>query len=161
VREVTALLLATLLAAEPDAMIGKVRIDGPSISKSVSLETESGGVVKLGGDPVGEIEKLASAKIEIIGEKRDDAFVVQSYRILDIGGGAQPLVGELVQVGDNALGLKDGSGDPIPLSMPAKSKSKLTPKVGAKIWVHGNKLVSGELKVLRYGILKEPLQKEN
>jgi len=157
---VTALLIAAALcgdaapATEADSLTGKVRIAGSSFRQVVSLLVKGGEAVKLSGD-LDEIMRLQSIEIEVLGKKTDQGFDVASYRILDIGGGARPVVGRLVQIGDD-LALRDGDGSDIPLSLPPRAKARLLKKVGAKVWIHGKKLLTGQLKVLRYGVLRDP-----
>jgi len=149
------LLSAFLLVATPadESVVGKVRVSGTSVTKVVSVVV-AGEPLELTGEPAAELGRLAAAKVEVIGHREGRKLVVSGYRILDIGGGAKPLVGQLVEVGDG-LGLADGDAAPIRLSLAPRSKARLSKKAGAKVWVHGKKLVSGELKVLRYGVLRE------
>ncbi len=52
--------------------------------------------------------------------------------------------------------LRDGDGDAIPLNLGPKTLQKLQAFTGGKVWVAGSKLISGELKVAKYGILRKP-----
>ncbi len=163
------ILLAIALAAPgdgpkaADTLTGKVRLTtGPAMAV-VWLVSEAG-EVKVEGELASEVARLQSAKLEIVGKREGDTFHVQAYRILDIGGGA-PLVGELL-ITATGYALRDGSGAELPLSLNPRGRERLYDQAGAKLWVVGTPLVSGELKVLRYGILREakppsqPLQQE-
>jgi len=140
-------------------MSGKILVVGPSQTIDVRLSNADGNW-SLKGALVEELKHLQSMQVEIIGVERDNGLLVGSYRIVDIGGGRQPLVGKLIAVGDGAVALDDGHGDPIPLSAPPRSKTRMLRKVGAKAWVHGKRLVSGQVRVLRYGILREPAKRQ-
>lgn len=151
------LALCVLVAAAPtdsEALIGKVRLTRAVGGPKVTL-VSGGTTVSVKGDLKSEIAKLQAAKVELIGRREGDTFVVHEYRILDIGGGIKPMVGILVPTAAG-LGLSDGDGEPIPLSLNPRGKLRLQKMPGAKIWISGKRLVSGELKVLRYGILREP-----
>lgn len=155
----------TLAASAPvaDSLTGKVRIAGTSFRRVVSLIVDGKAIKitgeasgsKAGSEALAEIRRLQSITIEIIGKNFGDRFEVATYRILDIGGGAKPLVGMLAQAGDGLV-LRDGDGDGIPLNVPPRNKRRLLKKIGAKAWVHGKRLVTGELQVLQYGILRDP-----
>lgn len=134
-------------------IVGEVRLTKGSVAPitTVFSDTES---FRLTGDLADELAHLQATKLEIIGHLEAGILRVEAYRILDIGGGLKPLVGFLVET-QTGLGLKDGEGQPIDLVFSAKTTPKLRQKIGAKIWVYGKKLISGELKVLRYGILRE------
>lgn len=137
----------------PESLVGNIRITGTSFKRVVSVVVDDQPTA-LAGDLISELERLASIKVEVIGYSRGGKLVVATYRILDIGGGAMPVVGTLVQT-DTGLALNDGDGKPIPLSMAARAKKRLQAQTGAKLWVHGESLVSGELKVQRYGVLRD------
>ncbi len=153
------LLLALTIGAAPgeETVAGTVRVTkggGLGDPRAVSLATPEG-ALRLHGALVVEVERLQSISVEVIGHRRDDGFEVKAYQILDVGGGARPLVGTLVEL-PSGFGLRDGTGTDIPLSLPPRSRERLSDKAGAKLWVHGNRLLSGELKVLKYGILRDP-----
>lgn len=164
----TAWLMCLALLAEvvpPASLLGEVRHVGAAQDTTLVLHVErkdsgkdSGKDeraenVRLTGELASEVDHLGGFKVEVVGHRDAESFVVESYRIVDIGDGARPLVGNLVEIA-GGLALSDGEAAPIPLSLAASSKVRLAPQVGAKIWVHGKKLLSGELQVARYGILR-------
>lgn len=138
-----------------EILLGPVRVAGNALRQVVSVVVE-GKPVKLQGELLAELARLSSVVVEVVGSRQNGAFQVETYRIVDVGGGAKPLVGELVAVGSTGLALRDGDGSSIPLSVPPRNKKRLLQKLGAKVWVHGKTLVTGELKLLRYGVLREP-----
>ncbi|MCK5687915.1 hypothetical protein KAI87_01535, partial [Myxococcota bacterium] len=71
-------------------------------------------------------------------------------------GGRKPIVGWVVPAGDSMLALRDGDGEPILLNLSPRAIRHLKSRLGAKIWVAGKSLVSGQYKVQRYGILRDP-----
>jgi hypothetical protein len=151
------LLCAALVAVESDAaeaVTGKVRLTRAVGGPLVYVVAE-GSSVRVEGDLKGEVARLQSAKIEILGRREGDLMHVSAYRILDVGGGIKPIVGLLVETA-SGLGLRDGEGDAILLSLNPRGRRRLQGKAGAKLWVSGKMLPSGELKVLRYGILRDP-----
>lgn len=154
----TAVVLSLVLTAtpEPFTMTGTVRVVGPAQSRGVHVADDTRTVTVL-GELTDEVAQLQSIKVEVVGvfDKEKDGVDVREYRIIDVGGGAKPLVGVLQRTGDR-LALRDGDADAIPLSMPPKTLRKLLPMAGAKVWVAGSKLLSGELKVAKYGVLRKP-----
>lgn len=153
----TAFSAAAQSKNEPQALVGVVQSLGGTPSPTVRLnmgQGESAKHVVLRGELLPELQKLTRMKVEVLGSaETDQAFVVQSYRIIDIGNGQRPMVGELVSHG-NRLALRDGDGSTLPLSLPPRAKRRLWHQVGAKVWLSGKALVSGELKVSRFGILR-------
>lgn len=143
-------------ASQPESLVGDVRVYSGVGAPSVSLALEEGSVVPLGGNLVDEIRRLQSIKVELIGQRDGKRFIAKDYRILDVGGGFKPIVGILVREASGRLQVRDGDGTPLPLSLSARSKARLDALAGAKVWVYGKKLVSGELRVRRYGVLREP-----
>ena len=146
---------APAAAAPPDvdSLVGKVRVAGSSRHRVVSVVV-AGEPVPLVGSAVEEIARLHSVQVEVLGERAGKDFTVAEYRILDVGGGARPVVGTLVPAA-GGLGLQTGDGAPIPLSIAPRTLRRLEPKTGAKVWIYGKSLVSGQLQVVRYGILRE------
>jgi hypothetical protein len=150
-----ALVLAVLAAADGTTLAGDVRLTRAVGAPLVSVVTQSG-AVELRGDLAAEVGRLQSAKVEVVGtlDVEGKRLTVSLYRILDVGG-TRPLVGTLIEVADG-LALKDGEGTPIPLSLQPRTLERLREAVGAKLWVAGKKLLSGQLQVQRYGILRDP-----
>jgi hypothetical protein len=152
-----ALGLCVALVAQGDvpAVTGKVKITRAAIGKTalVSLVTNDG-AVRIEGELARELAKLASAKVEVRGMRDGDKIAIKDYTIVEVSG-VKPIVGYLVQT-SVGFAIKDGAGTDIPLSLPPRSRQRLTDQAGAKLWVYGKPLVSGELKVLKYGILRSP-----
>lgn len=154
-------LLTTTLAATPahtNALMGSVRVVGSGPNRQVVL-TADGKDTSLVGNFLDELGHLSGSKVEILGHWDGVNMRVEGYRIVDVGQGAKPLVGTLVNLpgGAGSLALADGEGEPVPLSLNAGSLEHLQTQLGAKIWVFGKKLLSGELRVARFGILREPV----
>jgi hypothetical protein len=153
-----ALALSLAAAPEPVSVIGTVRVLGPAQSRSVEVAPDGDGkATTVTGELTDEVAQLQSLKVEILGfpDKDKTGLDVREYRIVDVGGGVKPMVGMLERTGER-LALRDGDADAIPLSMGPKTLKKLLPMAGAKVWVAGTKLLSGELKVTKYGILRKP-----
>ncbi|MEZ4271067.1 MAG: hypothetical protein R3C68_06435 [Myxococcota bacterium] len=166
-----ALLLGVLVFNAPaevtpgaEEIVGKISVRGTRLAQSVTLSRQDGApditdVLELKGDMVVELAQLQSATVAVTGLAEGKTFVVKAYRIVDLGKGVVPWVGELTQQATGGLAIMDGQGEPIVLSLPPRSSRRLRQSVGAKLWVHGRKLLSGELKVLRYGILRAAIGK--
>ena len=155
----SAFWLTLLLAA--DALTGTLRTTGPALNRAIMLRVDDKDV-SLSGDLLEELGHIASARVEVLGHREQDAdgggsgrFVVEGYRILGVSGfDTAPMVGLLVAQAGEVLALQDGDGSPIPLNVSPASRTRLAPQVGAKIWVYGKKLLSGELKVQVFGFLR-------
>jgi hypothetical protein len=139
--------------SDPNSLTGLVRVVGPGQSRSVLLRVGDQDHTVV-GDLVAEIAKLASCKVELLGQSDGLRFLARGYRILEVTHGITPWVGTVVALRDG-VALADGEGSPIPLSLSPPSKARLLRVVGGKIWVSGKKLLSGELQVARFGILRE------
>jgi hypothetical protein len=151
-----AFALAVVLAAtEPTAIIGTVSVVGPAQSRGVQVVDDAHKTTTVIGPLSDEVAQLQSLKVEVVGITKDAGLEVKDYRIIDVGGGVKPMVGSLEKSGERLM-LRDGDGDAIPLSLGPKTLQKLGAMAGAKVWVAGNKLLSGELKVTKYGILRKP-----
>ena len=151
----TTLAFLALAASNTTTLQGEVRLTRAVGAPLVSIAADSG-TFELEGDLAAEIGRLQGARVEVVGTLDGDGkrLRLDLYRILDVGG-ARPLMGFLIEVADG-LALKDGEGTPIPLSLQPRTLERLREVVGAKVWVAGKKLVSGELKVQRYGVLRDP-----
>ena len=144
-------------ARNATSMIGKVRVTTPAYHPRVFI-LAGNQIVEILGELKGEIARLQSIEIEVIGDMQPGKRMhVRTYRILDIGGGYAPIVGQLIRVGDG-FALRDGDGAPIRLSVGVRTHRRLSDHLGSKLWVFGHTLLSGELKVVRYGVLREPSQ---
>ncbi len=146
-----------LVLGAPETAVGTVRVHRGVAAPEVVLAEEGGASTRLLGELAREVQQLQASKVEIVGERGPDGLSVLAYVILDVGGGQKPFVGTLTEVGEARYALRDGAGDPIPLNLSPKTRQRLAQKAGAKLWVVGEKLLSGELKVTRYGILREPV----
>lgn len=149
----------------PQGVVGKVRVVGSSVNRRVHLVVAGtaghpASTLVLLGTTVPEIRRLHGFVVEVIGVPGQQtgnsapSFVVQRYRIIDIGNGSRPLVGTLVHLGGR-FALRDGDRAPIPLSVSPRLVRRLNAAIGAKVWVYGKVLLSGEIKLARYGVLKE------
>lgn len=151
--------LAALLAADAgsdvESLSGKLRVSGPAVKPTVSIRTAEGDH-RLAGELTGELQRLATFRVTVAGRSDGTVFRVMEYAIDDIGGGARPVVGTLMKAEEGSFALRDGDGDAIPLNLRPMSKRRLSRKAGAKVWVYGKQLVSGEYEVKRFGILREP-----
>ena len=152
------LALVLVAAAHPGAAVGTVQVARGVAEPSVYLIRKSDGEsLRLVGDPTRELRNLQSATVEVLGNESAGRMFVEGYRIVEVQGGGRPTaVGTVVVVGSGGLGLGTDGGAPVPLSAGPKLRSALGALVGGKLWVIGEKLLSGEVKVLRYGILREP-----
>lgn len=142
---------------------GRIQVAGPAKiagGPKVWLRIEDGMRFELLGVLRSELERLQSAEVMAIGLAEEQRFWVQRYQILDVGGGAKPWVGTLVQE-DATWALADGDGSPIPLTLRARTQARLAKHEGAKVWVYGRRLVSGSIRVSRYGILRRSVQPSN
>ena len=150
------LLVALSLVAgpEPITMVGTVRVLGPAQSRTIEVVDDAKSIVVV-GDLAEEVAQLQSLKVEVVGMPAKEAIDVREYRIIDVGGGVKPMVGILERRGER-LALRDGEADAIPLNVGPRTLQKLIPLAGSKVWVAGNKLLSGELKVTKYGVLRKP-----
>lgn len=150
------LVVALSLAAgvEPVTMLGTVRVLGPAQSRTIEVFDDAKSVTVV-GELAEEVAQLQSLKVEVVGMPSKDAIDVREYRIIDVGGGVKPMVG-ILELREQRLALRDGEADAIPLSVGPRTFQKLLPLAGSKVWVAGNKLLSGELKVSKYGILRKP-----
>lgn len=154
--------LCLALLAAPKGEIasyeGLVRVTR-GVKPVVSVKHEAG-AVRLSGDLAGELQKLQSFTVSVAGRMDGDVLEVREYSILDIGGGNRPMVGKLVEASEGAFALRDGEGSAIPLSLSSASTRRLKDKAGAKLWVYGKMLASGEVRVRRFGILRSPQEQE-
>jgi hypothetical protein len=148
---------ALLITAEPTIAAGSIQV-GRGVTEPVVwlIAKDNGNSLRLSGDAIQELRNLQSAKVELLGLTTDGGFVVQSYRIIEVAGGARPLaVGTLVHTGEAGLALGTDEGAPIPLNASSRLRAALSTIIGAKLWIVGDRLLSGEMKVTRYGVLRE------
>ena len=155
VSHILALALALTGTTTPDAWQGSIKVSRGMPAPVVSLKQESGEEVRLVGELASELRAIASAHVEVVGKKTtEDSVNVDAYRILKILGIEKPTVGFLIAEGEE-LGVVQVQGDaPVMLNMGARTKQRLKEYQGAKVWLAGIMLPSGQLKVTRYGVLK-------
>jgi hypothetical protein len=143
--------LCLVSTGQVQSLEGKIRISGSSYRPLVTLVHDNK-VHSLDGPWLDELGRLQSIGVKVSGHFRENVFVVNDYQITDIGGGKRPLVGYLAeQNGD--LVLVDGEGTPIVLSAGSRTKRRLKGNLHAKLWIYGKQLLSGALKIRRYGLL--------
>jgi hypothetical protein len=143
------LLLATAgqVTATDATVVGDVQVSRGTaratvrvvFDKTLGKPHDTTGVV-LRGPMADEIQRVATARVEVTGRQTGEYLEVVAYRLAATG---------LVLV-DEAR-----AGSPIALSVRPQAKQHLIDQVGAKIWVTGEQVVSGELRVQRYGVLRE------
>ena len=153
---IAALLFAAALATEPGAVRGTVRVTRAHPDPAVLLVVDRDRAAQITGELTGELRRIGGATVEIVGLRDGDKLIAKAYRILDVGGGARPLAVGTVVVLDSGLGLQVDEGPPLSLRARPKQLEKLNAAVGAKIWVVGEKLLSGEIKAAYFGVLREP-----
>lgn len=151
------LALVLVAAAHPGAAVGTVQVARGVTEPSVYLIRKADGEsLRLVGEPTRELRNLQSATVEVLGNESAGRMFVEGYRIVEVQGGGRPLAVGTIVVLAGGLGLATDGGAPVPLSAGPKLRAALGTLVGGKVWVIGEKLLSGEVKVLRYGILREP-----
>ncbi len=153
------LIAAWLLGASaPETLAGTVTVTRSTAGPTVAIiAADAKTVTDLVGEPAVEVGKLAGTQVEVVGLRDGHRFVVQAYRILDLGRGLKPsAIGTLILAADGGLAITDGEGSPIPLSAAPRMRQKLDKQLGGKLWVAGEKLLSGAIKVGVFGVLREP-----
>jgi hypothetical protein len=146
-------------AGEPESVVGTVRVSRGTIAPIVSLLGEDGTSVDVTGDLTSEVQSLQSAKVELVGLRDGKQFVVRAYHILDLGKGMRPTAIGLLVTSASGLAIADADGHTVPLSVSPKVRLRLERALGGKVWVFGDHLLSGEIKVGVFGVLREPLPK--
>lgn len=144
-------------ASEPDTLVGTVQVTHGAVDALVSLAVaDAPKSTRIGGDLAPELRALAGTKVEVAGVRDGETFIVRAYRILDLGGGARPdAIGQLVETA-TGYAIVDGDGSPIPLSLAPKMQARMQKYLLGKVWVRGSRLLSGEIKVTMFGVLREP-----
>lgn len=153
----------------PVLVVGKIReVRGIPRSRA-ELVTEAGVHHPLHAEQLGlatELVRLAGAKVRLVTRHHPllsgQALMVDSYQILDVGGGQVPRLGHLA-----ALRLKDvrrlvfvgddGQAD----LLPAGWNRKLMHQVGAKLWLIGHYNREGYFRPARFAILRPAPPKKN
>ena len=116
--------------------------------------------LRLAGEATAELSRLQSTIVEVLGMRSEQSFVAQAYRIIQLPGGTRPTaVGIVVGNAQTGLAIATDGGAPVALSAAPKLRAALGGLIGAKLWIVGEKLLSREIKVTRYGVLHERLQK--
>lgn len=151
------LLAALLGASTPESLTGTVQVGRGNLGAPAVALLVAGKAVELAGELVAEVQNLQSAEIEVSGLRDGARFVVQAYSIRDLGKGLKPnAIGLLGVAADGSLTVSDGDGAPVPLSAAPRMRLRLEKYLGAKVWVAGEKLLSGAIKVAIFGVLREP-----
>ncbi len=159
---IIALALAAIVA-DPVAILGAVQVGRGAEAPTVWLLQKSDGAsLRLTGEITSELCALQSATVELFGHPQEGSFAAQSYRIVELSGGKPPTaVGTLVQTSDTgSFGLAVDDGPPLPLAASPKRKAALSGLLGSKLWIVGHKLLSGEIKVTRYGVLRKAVAQD-
>jgi hypothetical protein len=155
VREGLVVAVATLwlASAPPEALLGIVQVKQVK-GTAVAILTGAGRN-DLTGELTAELAHLKDATVEVLGRQEGGRFVVQGYRILEVSGVRRPLTGTLLY-GAHGFVLVDGLAPGLDLSVEPEMQATLSDQIGAKVWVAGEKLVSGQIKIRQYGILRPP-----
>lgn len=136
--------------ADTLAYTGVVQQSGSGIEPTVVLQQAGGAPVRLAGDQLPELARLAGATVRVDGTwsgAHGGALDVIEYELLSIEG-AVPVVGVLEERG-GGLWLR-GTGSVQLLAPPAE----LRDHVGARIWVVGES-ADGGLRLQSYGVIAE------
>jgi hypothetical protein len=152
-------LAAMSLWASPLVLEGRVGNVGGSPEGRVVLHVANE-VKVLAGPWVKQLKHVGDAQVEITGAVSENGEVqVHHFRLLDVGCGMKPVVGQLV-VKNMQLSLQDGEAAPIVLHAGPKVRMNILDRVGkgGRFWVCGPVLLSGGLQVKRFGVL-EPQKK--
>jgi len=147
----TGVVALVLASAPPPAQLGVVIVT-PGPSPEITLGTAAGTQI-LSGELARELAHIAGASVEVVGRQAGDRIFVQTYRIVEVQGARRPYVGILRREQDGFV-LVDGSARGIDLSVEPAMQMALADRVGARIWLAGDKLLSGQIKVRRYGLLR-------
>ena len=110
--------------------------------------------VRLLGDETTDLRKLQSAKVRVRGKRDGQKLQVEAYDLLSVYG-KTPIVGQITEI-SGKIALVDGDGPAIFLNLAPRSYKRFLEGQGHRSWVTGKLLLSGEFKVSRYGILKNP-----
>lgn len=105
----------------------------------------------LGGAHLPALKQMQSATLRIRGHAEAMNITVDGFEILLVYG-KQPIVGTIVHIAGK-IALTDGDGSPILLNLAPRSYRRMLGAQGARAWVIGTLLLTGELKVERYAIL--------
>jgi hypothetical protein len=138
-------------AADTLVYTGVVQQSGSGIEPTVVLQQHGGAPVRLAGDLLAELERLAGGTVRVDGHwngAHGGSLDVIDYELLSIAG-AVPVVGVLDDRG-GSLWLRSGNGVQL-LGAPAE----LREHVGARVWVVGE-TETGGLRLQSYGVIAEP-----
>lgn len=154
----TSLALATFVACTPQpgsdfaepgmqgngVYMGTVRVVGSlPVSTQVVLQREEGKDLTLAGPLLGEIERLAGARVAIRGAMESGALQADSYQIQSVDG-APVEMGLVERAPSGGLQLRKADGSVLLLGGGA---SHLQP--GQKVWVQGPRM----LQVQTFGVI--------
>lgn len=110
----------------------------------------------MAGPVLEQLRKLQSATVRVRGLSDGKEIVVKTYDLLSVYG-KTPIVGQITEI-SGKIALIDGDGPPILLNLAPRSYRRFLEARGQRSWVTGKLLLSGELKVGRYGILANPVK---
>lgn len=153
-----ALLGALGSPARAEEVSGTVREVGGLGRSAVELKTEDGETLSLkskAADDEVELRNLGTLKVRLVGERDQQAFVVERYEILETGPeGQKPRLGRLASLtvgGEGRTIFVDerGQAELLPTGFTAKTKAL----IGAKVWMIGLKK-GDRYTPLRFGVLR-------
>lgn len=163
------LLLCTLLLTPSSAIVeteGVLELRRSPAGVEVLLRTGSADrpddqiLWNLKGSAMVDLRKLQSATIRVRGAVDGKKMKVESYDLLSVYG-RTPIVGQITEI-SGKIAIVDGAGPPILLNLAPRSYRRFLDAQGQRSWVTGELLLSGELKVGRYGIFeKPPIEKQD
>lgn len=139
--------------AAPDTLVytGVVQQSGSGIEPTVVLQQHGGAPVRLGGDLLPELARLAGGTVRVDGHwtgAHGGSLDVHAYELLNIAG-AVPIVG-VVEDRAGALWLR--GADSVQLIAPP---AELRQQLGARVWVVGVSEAGG-VRLQSYGVIAEP-----
>ena len=108
--------------------------------------------IRLEGDEIVDLRKLQSAKVRVRGKQEGQKLLVGAYDVLSVYG-KTPIVGQITEI-SGKIAIVDGDGPAILLNLAPRSYKRFLEARGHRAWVTGKLLLSGEVKVSRYGILR-------
>lgn len=157
-RKIVTDLFGELQGWEFRTVIGKVSVRGSSIRPVLSLTTDTDEYMELKGDNAFEIWRLASIKIEVLGLflSSSNELLVESYKIIDIGGGNPPTaVGVLSKADDSYLITEeDGTKWTLVDLNPSNEERFEEWGMGSRLWVFGQ-VAGNNIDLSRFACLRK------
>ena len=124
-------------------------VAGRENPSTTTLYLEEGKSIGIVGELLGEIQRLAGARLTVLGDSApDQALRARHYAVLEVNG-QKPEVGVVARSGESyTLARETGA-----LELDSRGPAPLAELVGAKIWATG--VLEGErLRVASYGIIR-------